>query len=1216
MEIEGRGCPWFHRYSSASFAADSVIRLLGGPLGFASPNVQRLFKARSGFAFRLPTTIQFQDVPFEDLKFAGAVLSKFSHRGTPAPCSLKVERHILSQAQKAKILHFEELSSDAIFEFTITPIHRDLPFFLKACLLPELLIPDSDVDSLITCYRSLCTEGEWLFFEKLISFFPDKRLALLVTPQRYLRTMAEGVEMESVNEQGQVDFAIEIPDFNRDTWLKIAIEIDDASHEGIRKEQDKKRNELLQKAGWQEPGQFRFLTKESNDWDSRIQSLVKLIVECVSKEILSGAKTLRALPDHQRCAIENLVLLPLAESQILSFVAERLYEGASANLTVSDPQGLGLTPVIEAVGDTIDAISGIHHIEGLRRPSLSLNEESVDLNYFAIPSPSAWSSLGRVQSGTIAPRAVSGSYVEPLFPALPRAAHSGEGEDNTKRFESYLIYLLQNVFRKVKFRDKQSEIIKRALLLQPVVGLLPTAAGKSLCYQLVSFLQPGCTLVVSPLRSLMTDQQGNLKGMGIHRSLAIMSGMEATEADERRLKEEGYRLVELGHHIFVFVSPERLQIPEFRSHVKSFVANVPIPYCVVDEAHCVSEWGHDFRPAYLNVGRLVRNYCVHNGSQPSLLALTGTASRNVLIDIMRELELDDQNAVVEPKSFDRKELNFEVVRVSSEDRFPVLAGKIRSILMEYGWRPGQPSKVPVGLVFSYFVNDQTVGIPRLKAELERRLRIPVELYAGTAPLEFRRTELEWEHRKLLTQRKFKYGEIPILACSHAFGMGVDILSLRWTVHAMLPRSVEEFYQQAGRAGRDFKRSQCTIIFSDDQPTLADELLDTERTSLEEIASRANEIPREKQGDAIRDTWFITKNFLGREREKTLLKFVISDFLMPNLPKRKEDTITLEIPFTALPDRLFVTTADKGRESRKERDQKVDEETKSSALEKTLYRLLLIEAIPDYQKDYTARSFHAVLKLTDASEIYGALEHYIRRYAAEGEVIKFIPETREYTYEKAVFSCGSALIDYIYEAVEKRRRRAIGQMLEVARRGSEGEDLRKLILIIMEESEFTEPVDKLSWNKPEEWFKLLSSVKGVDGISKLVGACLRRLVDDPNHPGLLLLGGLCRCSGPDPKLGLQDVRGAFIVLKRDYPQLNRQKIARESIMHVERLFPSHREEVLLAILEGDPSLELARTCYELSGIYSEARHFASRILVKEILETFPQKEVSHERARAD
>ncbi len=1199
--LENKGCPWHQSYSNAAYASDAIIRFLAGPLGFASAHIRSLFSPRSGFALCINDFPCDRPVLLNDARFVGALAGKIVHRGIPAPCSLLVERHILQEAQKAGILDFEEQSKTGEIKFFCHPRISRLDLMLKATLLPELLIENENLDSLLDCYKELCTAPEQSFFDLLIDLLPDKRLALLFLPQRLINSMVMPGAIDNVNIAGRVDFAIEIPFFTKEGWLRVAIEIDDESHAGVQKQQDDERDKALQGSGWEV---LRLRLKEEQDWGLSVVKITGLINDAVSDDILSAAKELRNLPSEKKKPIQNLILLPVAEAQIFAALAHLFYQGGTSEITIGNPQRLGIHKVVEAIRETLDAILSLHGIDGIELPRLATDEsKKPDILYFAGPSTQVWELIRRSKPAIVAPTFVSPSYVEPLMPAKPREIDVSSSQ-RRQTVRKSLLYYLQNVFRKVEFREGQIDILEHALSLRPVVGLLPTAAGKSLCYQLASFTQPGFTLVVDPLRSLMLDQQENLETMGIHRCLAIMSGMEATEIEDLRFKKEGYLSIERGQQIFVFVAPERLQMPDFRDHIKSFSANVPIPYCVVDEAHCVSEWGHDFRPSYLNVGRLIQTYCEHDGVKPSLLALTGTASRNVIIDIMRELEIDDQEAIVEPRSFDRGELDFEVIKVKASDRMAVIAGKLRGVLTEFGWRPGQPGELPSGLIFTYFVNDPNIGVSQMAKRLGARLNIPFEIYCGKQPYGIGKSKLDWEQKKLETQRRFRRNEAPNLICTSAFGMGIDKPDIRFTIHTMLPRSLEEFYQQSGRAGRDRNHSRCIVIFVDDQPGLADELLDTERTSLEEIAAKAIQVPRDSQGDAIRNTWFLTENFLGRDLEKKLLSHVISKILLPNLGTHAGDLIAFDVPFAALPDSVV----------RRAKDQKVKYDSKVTALEKALYRLLIVGAIVDYKKDYTGKKFPVDLRGVDIHGIYGNLKSYLQRYATEGEVRLFLPPDRKDSYQEAAYDCGCALIDFIYAKIEKRRRRAIGEMLLTAREAATlgPEQFRKQLLEYLEESEFTKPVLEIATQSqinPHDWFKVLSQVTGVDGISKLLGACRRQLEESPSHPGLLIMAGLCRIASPNPYQGFQDLRGGFIALKRYYsdPQ-QRLWVARKILEHARRLIPSKLDAVLAAILEGDPSYDLARFGYEQAGIDSEAQHKAIILLANEVLNTIQTNRV--------
>jgi ATP-dependent DNA helicase RecQ len=224
--------------------------------------------------------------------------------------------------------------------------------------------------------------------------------------------------------------------------------------------------------------------------------------------------------------------------------------------------------------------------------------------------------------------------------------------------------LLQDIFRKLDFRDGQLPILDRAIQQKSVIGLLPTGGGKSLTYQLAAMLQPGMTIVIDPIRSLMLDQYNGLKEIGIDKCEFINSTLSAVEKDYNQNK-----LLANGKLQFIFVSPERFVIAGFRNALeKALAADHCFAYAIIDEVHCVSEWGHDFRTPYLNLGSNAQEYCKdHNDKPVPLFGLTATASFDVLADIERELRIkeDDGNAVVRFENCVRDEINYLVQDVNN-----------------------------------------------------------------------------------------------------------------------------------------------------------------------------------------------------------------------------------------------------------------------------------------------------------------------------------------------------------------------------------------------------------------------------------------------------------------------------------------------------------------------------------------------------------------------
>ena len=427
---------------------------------------------------------------------------------------------------------------------------------------------------------------------------------------------------------------------------------------------------------------------------------------------------------------------------------------------------------------------------------------------------------------------------------------------------SELRYFLNLIFRKDDFRPGQLPILSRALQLKSVIGLLPTGGGKSLTYQLAAMLQPAVTLVVDPLKGLMKDQYDGLKKVGID-CISYINRDITKDFAEGRKREAALT----GSQVqIMFLSPERLSIHRFREVLRSMrESNVYFAYGVIDEVHCVSEWGHDFRLAYLHLGRNLFNYVLPKKIEGedchiSLFGLTATASFDVLADVERELSganaysLED-DAIVRYENTNRLELQYNVYEVNAED--VQKSGDVDSLkeesLKEVIDNATQKiveiqddnaiekikerfisrenltdSNVITSIrntnlsidVASNWYNQSstdTAGIVfclRANKEQKSYVHNSVPIVENTLRCEgFRSISTYKGGDDTKCQDDFLNGKTNIMVATKAFGMGIDKSNVRMTFHLNYPGSLESFVQEAGRAGRDKKMALATIMYS-------------------------------------------------------------------------------------------------------------------------------------------------------------------------------------------------------------------------------------------------------------------------------------------------------------------------------------------------------------------------------------------------------------------
>lgn len=327
--------------------------------------------------------------------------------------------------------------------------------------------------------------------------------------------------------------------------------------------------------------------------------------------------------------------------------------------------------------------------------------------------------------------------------------------------------ILEKYYGYKSFRTGQQQVIESILRGEDVLTIMSTGSGKSICYQVPALILPGLTIVISPLISLMKDQVDAMKEMGIPCNY-INSSLSSEEFDEvlNGIKEEKYKIL--------YIAPERLDNVEFYT----VISRVTISQIAVDEAHCVSQWGHDFRASYKRIAVFIERLMV----RPIVTAFTATASKEVRQDIVKLLKLQSPKIFI--TGFDRENLSINVVKSENKKK--------------YLFKFMEDNKESSGIIYGATRKE----VDNIYKELSSKGYDIARYHAG----------LSDEERKQ-NQEDFIYDRVKIMVATNAFGMGIDKSNIRYVVHYNMPKNIEGYYQEIGRAGRDGEKSQCILLFS-------------------------------------------------------------------------------------------------------------------------------------------------------------------------------------------------------------------------------------------------------------------------------------------------------------------------------------------------------------------------------------------------------------------
>lgn len=746
-----------------------------------------------------------------------------------------------------------------------------------------------------------------------------------------------------------------------------------------------------------------------------------------------------------------------------------------------------------------------------------------------------------------------------------------------------LEFFLNNIFDKPSFLEGQFPIIANALNRKDTIGLLPTGGGKSLCYQLSCLLQPSINFVVCPIKSLMYDQYDNLVKTLITNVNFITSDLEA---DERREMERNF---EQGRYLFVWISPEKFQIPSFREKISAIVANFSIAYAVIDEVHCLSEWGHDFRTSYLNLAKTIEKLSPkdENGeAEIKFIGLTATASVNVLKDIKIEFarqkqRLEDEN-IKSLLDYSRKELRFEVINDKGNK-----IDKLKELITELKDTEGFIETTDkAGLIFTPNVNG-AYGCYQVSNTLNALYQNKVSWFSGDIPKRDVYDEKtgrkigtkpvmsrdEFNKYKIKVQKDFKEDKYQLLVATKSFGMGIDKQNIFYTFHYGLPSSVEALYQEAGRAGRWDKNKEgnknkigkCFVLHSPethDQKRV--ERLFHKDTTFAEMKAISDEV-----------------GFGGRDIFKQIFLFVKGQNDI-----EKDFEIILGIIKNYFKEKSCVKIFWKDAYSKLQINNEI--------LQKEIYRLSLLGIIDDWTTNFIDH-YDVQFNTLDEEHIVKSVSNYIGKYEPNLDVPKELLKVKKETVlEKAIWY----LLNWTFENIAYSRKQSLKTLSDWCSEFEDSESFKQRIDSYFIFSETTFILQHIAENPKdyEKWFEVLTTNNQFPNkteFEKLRDSISRFLESYRNSIGLNFVSGFVRLAlnEYEDSDGKERFESALLSLKitfskeQLYDCLNRLKalgkhVTEEQKINLSQSILKYYPEMLEEIAE---SFDLP---YLLNDIYSQ------------------------------
>ena len=580
------------------------------------------------------------------------------------------------------------------------------------------------------------------------------------------------------------------------------------------------------------------------------------------------------------------------------------------------------------------------------------------------------------------------------------------------------LWFLDYLFNHKKFEAGQWESIAQIFKGKDTISILRTGAGKSLIFQFVGILNSGISIIISPLVSLIHDQIFNLKSDGFDKTISFSSDINVSK-DELAINISG------GLFKFIYVTPERFQIDGFRQIIKSTLIKYHFSIAAIDEAHCISEWGHTFRTSYMRLAHTIRKLCKTKKKSPVITALTATAGDHVLNDMKRELDI---SIVLKYGNMARPEINYKIINCHSKDKPKNLSYISQTLLPEFfKMKPEEiykknDEKSICGIIYVPH-KDNIYGVVEISQMWGNYTYTEPTIFSGDPPPKAYVLEgnKRWDEEKKENSLKFRRNEATTMIATNSFGMGINKQNVRYIINYIMPRSMESFYQESGRAGRSkdiqLNNSLNTIIFSDDYPDDNEIILDPS-TPLEkslELLNKPNRDSLEKDDDIGKTMWFHTNSFKGSEIDQTNMNNYLDEIL-----KLSKDNNSVFVDLSW--DKKVITNKNGDRCEVK------GDFNKEIGL--SIYRLNILGIIQDYTVDYSNKIFNLQLSDQKDDHIIQKLRQYIYNFDAGEDMIEVDRLASEFKenkdYKKLITSSIKILIDFLYKQVELSRRQSTNQ----------------------------------------------------------------------------------------------------------------------------------------------------------------------------------------------